>query len=49
MYFVLRNSTTKADITESQDNHEPMNLKFFVRSDDPRPIASRRRRTANTR
>jgi hypothetical protein len=37
MYFVLRNFDTKADIVESQDNNEPMNNKFFARSDDPAP------------
>jgi Bacterial pre-peptidase C-terminal domain len=35
MYFVLRNFDTKADLMESQDNNDILNLKFFARSEDP--------------
>jgi hypothetical protein len=35
MYFALRNLDTKADIVESQDNPDLLNIKFFARTDDP--------------
>jgi hypothetical protein len=35
MYFVLRNLDTKADIVESQDNPDVMNVKFYGRTEDP--------------
>src|SRR5262249_20065199 len=35
MYFVLRNLDTKADIVESQDNPDLLNLKFVARTDHP--------------
>ncbi len=35
MYFLLRNADTKADIAESADNPDLMNMKFYARSEDP--------------